>query len=191
MVKKIKVGFDLDGVILYNPIRFLRPIAKSAKFIKPFLFRQKKDPFYFPKSGFEKFIWTLLHKTSYKPNEGLSDLKRLIENKKIEAYIITGRYGMLEKDFKNWLEKIDNRKIFKTNFSNKNNLQPNDFKIKIINDLKLDYYVEDNWDIVEKLDHHTKTKILWLTNFLDRRKSYLYKFDNLHQIVKYLRKKVA
>ena len=186
MSKKLKIGFDLDGVILYNPIRFLRLFAKSIKFVKPILFKQKKAPFYFPKSNLEKYIWKLLHKTSYRLNDGFFELADLIRSKKIEAFIITGRYGLLETDFKKWLNIIDKQKVFKKNFVNKNNMQPNEFKRKIINELKLDYYVEDNWDIVEKLDHHTKAKILWITNFLDKRIIYPYKFNSLKEIVNYL-----
>ena len=36
MKRILKVGFDLDGVILYNPIRFVRPIAKLLKPFKSF-----------------------------------------------------------------------------------------------------------------------------------------------------------
>ena len=186
MKKKIKVGFDLDGVILYNPLRFLRPIAKSVKFLKPVLFKQKKDPFYFPKSNWEKQIWSLLHKTSFRLNDGFYDIQDLIKKQMIEAHIITGRYGMLESDFKKWLAIIDPKKLFKSTFSNKANLQPNIFKANVIKKLKLDFYVEDNWDIVEKLDHHTDAKILWITNFLDQRINYPYKFNNLKGIKKHL-----
>jgi hypothetical protein len=186
--KILKVGFDLDGVILDNPIRALRPIAKSLKFIKPLIFKQKKEPFYYPKSKLEKFLWWLLHKTSWRINPNLKKLKKLVKEKKIKAYIITGRYSFLKNDFDFWVKKLKRSKIFSDFYINENDLQPNDFKIKIINKLKLDIFVEDNWDIIEKMNSKTKTKIFWITNFLDKNIPYKYKFNNLKEVISKLEK---
>lgn len=43
--KPLKVGFDLDGVILYNPVRVLRPFSA---FTSKLLFHKKKHPSIFP-----------------------------------------------------------------------------------------------------------------------------------------------
>lgn len=181
--KILKVGFDLDGVILDNPIRTLRPIAKSLKFIKPLIFKQKKEPFYYPKSKLEKFLWWLLHKTSWRINPNLKKLKKLVKEKKIKVYVITGRYSFLKNDFDFWVKKLKKLKIFTDFYINKKDLQPNEFKIKIINKLKLDIFVEDNWDIIEKMNSKTKTKIFWITNFLDKNILYQYKFNNLEEVI--------
>ncbi len=186
MAKKLKVGFDLDGVILYNPIRFVRPLAKSLKFIKPFIFKQKEEPFYFPQSNIEKLIWNLLHKTSFKVDSHFPHLKKLIQDGKIEAYLITGRYGVLKGDYNKWMKKIDAKNLFKNSYLNEKNMQPNIFKEEMIKELELDVFVEDNWDIIQKLNSHTKAKILWLSNFLDSRIEYPYKFGNLKEVIDYL-----
>lgn len=186
MSKLLKVGFDLDGVILYNPIRLVRPIAKSLKSLKSFFLKQEKDLFYFPKTKIEQFFFRLLHKTSFMPDLALKDIKKLVMAKKIKAYIITGRYSFLKKDYEIWLKKIKAKTIFTKCYQNNNDLQPNEFKEIMIKKLNLDVYVEDNWDIIEKLNHHTTAKIFWITNILDQYIPYSYKFANLKKVLKFL-----
>lgn len=188
MKKILKVGFDLDGVILYNPIKLIRPIAKLLKPVKTFIFKQKSEFFYYPKSKIEQFLFSLLHKTSFKPDLALKDIKKLVMAKKIKAYIITGRYSFLKKDYEIWLKKIKARTIFTKCYQNKSDLQPNEFKEIMIKKLNLDIYVEDNWDIIQKLNHHTSAKIFWLTNILDQHIPYFYKFANLKSVLQYLKK---
>ena len=189
MSKKLKVGFDLDGVILYNPIRILRPFAH--KFLKPLkasVLHQKKDSFYYPNSPVEKLLWQLVHKTSFRVNTGYEELKKLAKNKNVELYLITGRYGLLKKEYESWLRKIDAEKVFKKCFINSDNRQPDDFKGTMIKKLKLDIYVEDNWDIIEKLNHHTGANILWMTNLADRSIPYPFKFNDLKEVCRFLKK---
>jgi hypothetical protein len=188
MKKILKVGFDFDGVILYNPIKFVRPIAKMFKPLKSFFLKQEKDLFYFPKTKTEQFLFYLLHKTSFMPDSALKDIKKLVMAKKIKAYIVTGRYSFLKKDYEIWLKKIKAKTIFTKCYQNQNDLQPNEFKELMIKKLNLDVYVEDNWDIIEKLNHHTNAKIFWLTNILDRHINYSYKFDSLKRALEYLKK---
>jgi len=191
MKKVLKIGFDLDGVILYNPVRIFRPLAK--KFLKPIkasFLHQNKDSFYFPNSLFERWLWKILHKTNFRINTGYDDIKKLSKNKKIKMYLITGRYSFLGQDYHTWLKKISAKKTFIKCYYNKQNKQPNQFKEDMIKKLKLDIYVEDNWDIIEKLNHHTKAKIFWLTNILDRNIPYQLKFFSLLEVCRYLKKLV-
>ena len=190
MNKLLKVGFDMDGVILYNPIRFVRPIAKLLKPLKSFFLKQKSESFYFPNSKIEQFLFYLLHKTSFRPDFALKDIRKLVENKQIEAYIVTGRYSFLKKDYENWLRKINSDLIFENCYQNKNDLQPNEFKEKMIKKLNLDIYVEDNWDIVQKLksspERNRRIKVFWITNFLDKNIPYKYKYNNLKEVLQNL-----
>ena len=183
MKKVLKVGFDLDGVILYNPIRFIRPIAKLLKPFKSFFLKQNLDSFYFPKSRFEQYLFRLLHKTSFKPDSAISVIKQLVMDKKIKAYVVTGRYSFLKLDCENWLKKINAKNIFEQCYQNTDDLQPNEFKKKMIKKLDLDIYIEDNWDIIEKLktcpEQSRRIKIYWITNILDKNIPYQYKFKNL------------
>jgi hypothetical protein len=60
----------------------------------------------------------------------------------------------------------------------------------MIEKLQLDYFIEDNWGVVQKLSQKLtgKTKIIWLSNYFDRNIVYPYKFFNLKEIAEFLRK---
>jgi hypothetical protein len=80
------------------------------------------------------------------------------------------------------------KNYFKSTFYNQDNLQPHVFKEKMINKLQLDYFFEDNWDIVKHLNKKTKAKIFWISNPLDSAISYNFKFYTLQDAVNYLKK---
>lgn len=182
MKKQLRVGFDLDGVLLYNPARIIRPIMS---FIKKYLLKRDLNKFYYPKNKLERFIWWFLHKSSLWPSPGIKELIKLISQKKIKAYVVSARYELLENDFNNWIKVIDPNNIFSGYFYNNKNDQPQLFKEKMIRKLKLNIFVEDNWDIVSHLN--SKLKILWIYNILDRNIKYKYKFSSLKNVIKYLK----
>lgn len=189
--KTIKVGFDLDGVLLYNPARILRPIISLMKKKKVILHRDQLE-FYVPEPGFGQFFWELLHKSSVWMAPGFEQIEELKRQKLIEPYLITGRFGHLQKDYLKWKEKMNADQLFVKNFMNDNDEQPHLFKERLIKELKLDVFIEDNWDIVQYLDRRlnnsksTKksTKIIWLTNIMDFRIDYHDKVKSLHDALK-------
>lgn len=181
----LRVGFDLDGVLLYNPARIVRPIIV---FLKKYLLKRDLDKFYYPKNRLEKIFWFILHKSSLWPSPGIKELVKLVKQKKINAYVVSARYELLEKDFARWINIIDPDKVFSGCFYNNKNDQPQLFKEKMINKLKLDIFVEDNWDIVKHLKIKSKKlKIYWIYNILDRSINYKYKFSSLKNVVEYLK----
>jgi len=185
----LRVGFDLDGVILYNPARIFRPVIA---YIKNMLFDHKKPlKFYYPKSKIEKFFWHLFHLSSIFPAQGLDRLEKLVNDKKIKAYLITARYSFLKKDLDFWIKKLKLKKYFSGIYYNQKDEQPHLFKEKMIKKLKLDIFVEDNWDIVNYLNKSEKKsnryKIFWIYNLLDIKIKYPYKFPNLSKAIKELR----
>lgn len=189
MNKILKVGFDMDGVILKNPIRFIRPIAKIMKPVKALVFKQNRESFYFPSSPFEKWLFSLLHLSSFMVDSGISEIEDLVKSNKIEAYIVSGRYSFLKGGFDYWVKKSNSKNIFKGCFQNDKDLQPNLFKANMIKKLGLDIYVEDNWDIVNKLKiQNPKVKVLWITNWLDKFIAYPYKFSSLKKSCQFLKR---
>jgi len=184
MKKKLKVGFDLDGVILYNPARLVRPLVSLMKDYG--LIKRKQLQFYHPKTKVEREFWRLCHKTSIFVAPGFRDIKKLVDENKIEAYLITGRFSFLKHDLDKWLFKINADKIFTKHYYNRKNEQPHLFKKRMLKELDLDIFVEDNWDIVNYLHTKTKskkTKIFWVYNFLDNKIDYQYKFPGLWKVV--------
>lgn len=185
--KVLRVGFDLDGVILYNPARIFRPLIALTKSL--FFDHKKPLHFYYPKSKMEKFFWRFFHLSSIFPSPGLDQLEKLINDKKIKAYLITARYSFLKKDLDFWIKKLKLKKYFSGIYYNQKDEQPHLFKEKMIKKLKLDIFVEDNWDIVDYLNKklNKNSKIFWIYNLLDRKINYHYKFPVLSQVVKKLR----
>ncbi len=187
--KVLKVGFDLDGVLLYNPSRIVRPIIY---FLKKYVLKRNVDKFYYPKNKIEQLIWLFLHKTSLFPQPGIDEIKELIKNKKIKAYVISARYEFLKKDFYYWQKKIDPDNLFSGWFFNEKNQQPYEFKAEMIKKLNLDIFVEDNWDVVRKLKiKNQKLKIFWIYNLLDKNIKYKYKFPTLKLIIDLLKEKLG
>lgn len=184
---KFRVGFDLDGVILYNPIRTFRPLASFFKFLKPYLFHEQSESFYFPNSHLEKFVWKQLHKTSFRIADGFDEISKMVKKGVFEAYLVTSRYDFLRRDFEYWVRKLNAKSIFKQYYYNKTNMQPNAFKRHMIEKLQLDYFVEDNWGVIQKLNGSLKrVKVLWISNVLDRNIQYQYKFFSLKEVADYL-----
>lgn len=186
--KFLKVGFDMDGVLLYNPARILRPIIYL---LKKYIIKKDVEKFYYPRNKIEQLIWIILHKSSFFIQPGIKEVKNLIKQKKIKAYVVSARYEFMEKDFWQWVKKIDKEKLFSGYFFNKKNEQPYVYKNKMIKKLNLDIFVEDNWDIIRKLkskNQNSKIKILWIYNLLDRNIKYDYKFPDLKKVVEFIKK---
>jgi hypothetical protein len=188
--KALKVGFDLDGVLLYNPARVVRPIIALMKKKKVILQREQLE-FYVPEPGLGQFFWELLHKSSMWLAPGFDQIEKLKQQGLIEPYLITGRFGHLRDDYLKWKEKMNSDQIFVKSFMNDRDEQPHLFKERLIKELKLDYFIEDNWDIVQYLDQRfsksqnkkSSAKIIWLSNILDFHIDYHAKANSLKQAI--------
>ncbi len=183
--KKLKVGFDLDGVILYNPARIMRPLVASFKSI---FLKKKKLKFYVPQTKHERFMWDLFHKSSLFIAPGFDQIETLSRSNRIEPYIITARYDFLKHDFEHWITKMKARDYCKGCYHNKDDNQPHLYKEEMVRRFDLDVFVEDNLDIVR---HLSKTfpdkKILWIYNILDRNIEYPHKFPTLQAAIEYIK----
>jgi len=185
--RPLRIGFDMDGVLLYNPARIIRPFIS---FIKRIFFHKKKLSFYYPKTNHEKLFWHLVHKSSIYNAPGLNEITELVKTGKIEAYLVTARYNFLGASVINWVKKNKLEKTFKGVYYNNKDEQPHEFKERIIKKLKLDMYVEDNYDIVTHLTNKTQVEILWIYNILDRTTVFPKKFPHLKNAVELIKSKV-
>lgn len=180
----LRVGFDLDGVILYNPARVARPIISL---VKRLFLTKRKLAFYYPRSPIEKWMWKQLHRSSIFIAPGMDDIKKLVKEKKIKACIVTARYGFLGDDFKKWVKENGIDLIFDGVYYNKDDEQPHLFKERMIKKLDLNAYIEDNFDIVKYLSNGKKqTKIVWIYNILDHFLDHSHKFPSLKKAVQSL-----
>lgn len=180
----LRIGFDMDGVLLYNPARIIRPFISS---IKRIFLHKKKLHFYYPKSHTEKMFWKLAHKSSIFNAPGLNEITKLVDEGKIEAYLITARYNFLGTGVENWVKKNKLEKTFNGVFYNSRDEQPHEFKERMVKKLKLDMYVEDNFDIVNHLTKTTSAEILWIYNILDRKTIFPKKFPHLKHAIEFIK----
>jgi 2-hydroxy-3-keto-5-methylthiopentenyl-1-phosphate phosphatase len=190
MKKPLRIGFDLDGVLLYNPARTFRPVTLFLKKLLNKQYNPEKVHFYYPKTPLEQYVWRMVHWTSIFVSPGMKDIIQLVKEHKAEVFIVTSRYDCLKDDFQKWLNKMEIKNHLVEAYHNKNNIQPHLFKEKKINELNLDYFVEDNWDIVRHINKNTKTKGIWISNMLDKNIEYKYKFFSLVDAVKFLKKQI-
>jgi len=182
----LRIGFDLDGVLLYNPVRIIRPFI--ALFKDVFL-RKNSLAFYYPTSPLAQRMWKLFHKSSIYIAPGINDIKELVQKNKIKAYIITARYSFLGPSLITWAKKNGFDVIFSQIYFNKDDEQPHLFKENKIKELNLDFFIEDNWDIVNHLSHSHKLgcRIFWIYNIFDRQITYPYKYPYLAKVMAHIK----
>ncbi|MFZ2025650.1 MAG: hypothetical protein WAV51_05220 [Microgenomates group bacterium] len=181
--KPIRIGLDFDGVVAANPLRIVRgPIT----FIKRHIFKKKKTEFYIPTSPLMKFAFWLPHQWSVFPGYGVGILKQLVHEGNVEACIVSGRYGYLDAQIPIWLKRRGLDKTFTAVYANEKNEQPHIFKERMLKKLQLDYFIEDNLDIVLYLAPRVKTKILWIYNSFDFAFPYDAKYASVFQALKTL-----
>lgn len=186
-MKKLKVGFDFDGVVAYNPFRVIRA---PVTFLKRNVLGIKKLQFWYPKKRWQQIFWVILHESSVFPAKGIDLMRKQVEDNKIEAHLVTARYSFLDDHLYKWLDKYSLRSLFKTVNLNKLDEQPHLFKEKIIKKFDLDIFIEDNWDIVSYLyKRKWNTQIFWIYNLLDRWFSYPHKFPYLEKAMETIIKK--
>jgi len=177
MKKPIVAGFDFDGVIAYNPARLAR---KPIAFFKRNVLGMRRVRFFVPKTPIEKAFWSLAHETSMFPSMGSSQLKHLVREGKVEAHLLTSRFGFLEPNLLRFLRFWGLADVFTTITLNHHEEQPHEFKARMVKKNKFAYFVEDNWDIVSHLrKQKLKTEVHWIYNLFDRTKEYPYKYPYL------------
>ena len=189
--EKIKVAFDMDGVLLYNPSRIFRTLISKSK--KANLFPRKELEFYHPQNKFEKWFWLFLHKSSFKIANGFKKLEKMVKAGDLEIYIVSGRFSCLQNDSKKWLKKLNKKNMFKGIYFNDCDQDPHVFKEKMLKELQVDYFVEDNWDVVNYLHHklelkNQKPEIWWVTNLFDQTIEYPHKYLSFKSVLNDLRK---
>lgn len=179
---KVKVGFDLDGVLFYNPLRIIRGPLDAIK--------KGATLHYIPRTPIERFIWRIIHLSSYTPAKGWQDIRRLTQEGLIEPYVITARFSCLRDDFEKCMKIIDARDYFAGCYQNLNDEQPHLYKERMIRELGIQIYIEDNWNIIEHLQSTTNTTIYWVSNFLDANIAFDRRFSDLTHAIRALEQEV-
>jgi hypothetical protein len=175
-MKKVKVGIDFDGVLAYNPLRIFRlPVS----FLKGYIVPKKKSEFYIPKNPLMQFAFWVPHQMSIFPAIGADLLRKAMEQGDIEAHLVSGRYAYLHPGLIQWLKWQKMYHLFKSVNGNSLDEQPHIYKERMIKDLNLDYFIEDNLNIVEHLKTKSRARVMWIYNIFDRNYIYPHKYPYL------------
>ena len=155
--KKIKIGFDLDGVIIDKP-----PFV--PKRIIEWLFKGSGQGlnYRFPSCPIEQRVRKLSHFYLLRPpiKKNLTIVKNFSQNPNYELYLISSRYLFLAEETRSWLQKRGIEGLFKKTCFNFDNQQPHLFKEEKLKKLGLDIYLEDDELIADYLKKRLKkTKI--------------------------------
>lgn len=162
MQNKLKIAFDLDGVIVDKP-----PLVPKS-FLE-WLFRGPKKNvlhYRFPKTKPEQEIRKFSHFYLFRPpiRTNIRFIDRLAKNKKVELYVISGRYSFLKSATEQWLRKRKVNKYFKAIYLNLNDEQPHLFKERLLKKMKMDIFVDDDDLLVNYLSQKVdNTKIYCLS----------------------------
>ncbi len=155
--KKLKVGFDLDGVIVDKPFFMPKPVIEWLYRAHNGNHKKYRVPTCQPEILIRKLSHHWVFRLPLKKN--LSLVKKIAQQPNIEAYIISGRFGFLNNRTKQWFKIHKINGLFQGIYINDQNDQPHLFKEKMIKKLKLDYYFDDDdltYDYLQKEINSTK-----------------------------------
>ncbi|HUW24517.1 MAG TPA: hypothetical protein VMW04_02705 [Patescibacteria group bacterium] len=149
MARKIRVAFDLDGVIVDKP-----PLIPQRLIDRLFKGGNQRELRYrFPRFKLEKYLRKISHYYLFRPPIGnnIALIRRLAREKEYELFVISGRYSFLKDETKNWLKKRELEDLFAEVFVNLGDEQPHLFKERMLRKIKADIFVEDDEEIASFL----------------------------------------
>ncbi|PIS15204.1 hypothetical protein COT63_01275 [Candidatus Shapirobacteria bacterium CG09_land_8_20_14_0_10_38_17] len=159
--KIVKIGFDLDGVIVDKP--FLIPKALLERLSRG---KQENELHYrYPKTKLERRIRKLSHFYLFRPplRQNINFIKDL-KKQGCKLYLVSSRYSFLKRETMVWLEKRKLNNVFEKVFLNLNDKQPHLFKREVLERLNLDYFFEDDKRIVDYLKKKISSAKIYLVN---------------------------
>ena len=156
----MNVGFDLDKVFINFP--FFVPTKIIDFFYKG---RSNGSLTYRIPSRLEQIVRIFSHYPLFRAPiiENINYVRNLTLANKNKYYLISSRFGFLEKKTTDLIKKYNLDKIFNTMYFNYENKQPHLFKDEVIKKLNLDLYLDDDLELLEYLaKNNPKTKFFWL-----------------------------
>src|SRR4030042_4295927 len=152
-MKKIKIGFDLDGVIIGKP-----PFV--PKYLMEILVRKRDHglAYRYPESKIERWIRRLSHLPLLRPpiKKNIKLIHELYKSKNYELYVVSSRYSFLEGRTNEWFRYYRLRDLFKEIYINLKNEQPHLYNEKMIKKLKLNVFIDDARPLLRYLKKELK-----------------------------------
>lgn len=157
-LKKIKIGCDLDGVVARHS---LGGLWVKIRLLKEKILKKVKDrDYYYPKTELERIGWKLINWLRVPDEEGLELLQKL-KNENFTFYLITSRLKFNYPSTVKWLKKYKIFSLFEEVLVNTGDENPVGFKLKVVEEKKIDCFVDDDLEVLTKLCQ-TKAKLFWV-----------------------------
>lgn len=156
----MRIGFDLDKVLVDYPP--LVPTTIIDKFYKK---KSNGELLYRIPSKPEQYLRLITHQRYLRPpiKENLSFLQTLVKKGQHDYYLISSRFGFLEKITKKLVKRLKLDEVFQDIYFNFDNKQPHLFKDGLIKKLKIDKYVDDDYHLISYLaKNNPKSIFYWL-----------------------------
>jgi len=158
----MNIGFDLDKVFIEYP--FFLPdfvVNKAYKIIfdNSIVYRIPSKP--------EQFLRLLLHYPLLRQpiNKNIEFVKNISKKNAHNYFLISGRFGFLQKRTDEIIKKYELDKVFKKIFINLRNEQPHIFKSNLMKKLQINKYVDDDLYLLRYASkQNPKTIFFWLNN---------------------------
>lgn len=157
----MKIGFDLDKIFVDYP-----PFIPDSVIDRLYKKKVRTGLLYRIPSRPEQLLRQLSHYHGFRApiKENIHYLKSL-PKKKNEFFLISSRFGFLEKQTFSLLKNMGIDKMFRGMYFNFSNEQPHLFKERVLKELALDVYVDDDLQLLEYVTKtNKKTKFFWLHN---------------------------
>ena len=160
----MKIGFDFDKVFVDYP-----PFVPD--FIIDYLYKnhkKSKEKYRYPNTIEQQLRIASHHPILRRPiKKNVEVLKIISKNKNNQTFLVSSRFSFLSKRTEQWLMQYGIKKYFKELYFNYENRQPHEFKYNRIKSLGLDYYIDDDLDLLSYLSHKKiDTKLFWLDGTL-------------------------
>lgn len=157
----MNIGFDLDKVFIDYP-----PFIPG--FIIDKLYKQKSNGelLYRIPSRFEQKIRQFSHYYKFRPpiTKNIEHVKKLIQNKNHTYFLISSRFGFLEKQTNKVVALYGLSSLFSKLLFNTHNEQPHLFKDKMIKKLKINIYLDDDLPLLKYLAQKNPATIFYWLN---------------------------
>ena len=158
---KMNIGFDFDKIFIDYP--FFIPDFIIDKFYKK---KKNGNLFYRIPKRPEQLLRLLIHQPIFRQpiKKNIDFMKTLAAKNTHNYYLISGRFGFLKDKTLALIKKHRIEKLFKDLYFNFENNQTHLFKHQLIQKLKIDRYVDDDFSLLTFLaKKNPKSKFFWLT----------------------------
>ncbi len=172
----IKIGFDFDKVLVDYP-----PLIPDWLINRIYKKKNKTLTYRFP-NKLEQKIRILSHYPFFRHPiwDHVKKVQALAKNDSYHLYLVSGRFGFLDKRTETWLKKFPLTKHFKEVHFNFENNQPHFFKDKMIKKLAITHYIDDDLELIKYLaKHNPSVSFYWLNNTATKK---TFRFKNIYPI---------